>query len=148
MDTLYKPYKKVRTWLKVRDLWDARILILTGFAFMAMSVFWSGAQIVQQNYELSQKAEAIRQQNEVLELENQNKELRNRFFATDEYAELTARRVKGVAAKGEKMYIVPKEEALAVLIEQEEPIIKEEELPEKPQYQQNLEAWLDIYFGN
>lgn len=132
--------------LSDKGLYDVRLFVLIGFGVIAVSVFWNGSKIVQQNYELSQKVAEIQQQNEIIELENRNKELQNEYLKTDEFAEITARRVFGKAAPGERVYIVPKEVALAALTEkQEEPAVQKE--TSKPQYQQNLEAWLDIYFG-
>ena len=139
--------KTVKKKLDDKGLYDVRLLVLALIGFIAVSVFWNGAKIIQQNYELNQKVIALEQENEILELENRNKELRNEYLKTDEFAEITARRVFGRAAPGEKVYIVPKEVALAAL---DEPETKEEEqvIIEKPDYQKNLEAWLNIYFGN
>jgi hypothetical protein len=74
--------------------------------------------------------------------------LQNEYLATDEFAELTARRVFGKASPGEKVYIVPKDVALASLSEQPKPTEEQVQESDKPQYQQNLDAWLNIYFGN
>jgi cell division protein FtsB len=134
--------------LSDRGLYDVRLAVLAFVGFIAVSVFWSGAKIVQQNYELSQKVEAIKQENAVLELENQNKELQNQYLATDEFADITARRVFGKALPGEKVYIVPKEVALNALTT---PEATDQPAPlevEKPKYQKNLESWMNIYFGN
>ena len=90
----------IRMKLSDKGLYDRRLLALVVVGFVSVSVFWNGAQIVQQNFELAQKAAEIQEQNEILELENRNKELQNEFLRTDEFAELTARRVFGRAAPG------------------------------------------------
>mgnify|MGYP001130809450 CR=1 FL=1 len=133
--------------LEDKGLYDVRLLALMGVGLIALSVFWNGAKIVQQNFELSQKVAAIEQENQILELENQNKELRNQYLATDEFAELTARRVFGKAAPGERVYIVPKDAALDALTSPEGDS-QEQLVVDKPQYQKNIETWLNIYFGN
>lgn len=138
----------VRQKLINRGLYDSRFLVLGFVAFLALSVFWNGAKIVQQNYDLSQKVAQIQQENDILELENRNKELQNEYLSTDEFAEITARRVFGKAAPGEKVYIVPKEVALSALSETKATETVATSESNKPQYQKNLEAWLDIYFGN
>lgn len=130
-----------------KGLYDVRLVVLVMIGLIAISVFWNGAKIVQQNFELNQKVAQIQKENEILELENRNKELQNQYLATDEFAELTARRVLGKASPGESVYIVPKDVALASLTEEPEPEIQEQE-SEKPQYQKNLDSWLNIYFGN
>ena len=147
MDYIQQKLFKYRKILTDKGLYDVRLLGLVLVGFIAISVFWSGSKIVQQNYELAQKVERIEQENEILELENRNKELQNEYLATDEFAEITARRVFGKASPGERVYIVPREVALNSL---SEPVEKEEIVIEtqKPQYQKNIEAWLSIYFGN
>jgi cell division protein FtsB len=130
-----------------KEFYDVRFLALFGVGVISLSVFWNGAKIVQQNFDLSQRVAAIAQENQILALENQNKELRNQYLATDEFAELTARRVFGKAAPGERVYIIPKEFALSGLTAPD--VVEEEPLEiKKPQYQENLEKWLNIYFGD
>jgi len=147
MDYLSYKYTTLRQKLIDKGLFDVRLFALIGVGFIALSVFWNGAKIVQQNFELSQKVTAIEQENQILELENQNRELRNQYLATDEFAELTARRVFGKAAPGERVYIVPKDVALSALTAVETDQTDQLEVT-KPQYQKNLETWLNIYFGN
>ena len=147
MDFFRNKIDNVKQKLSDKGLYDVRLVVLVLVGLISVSVFWSGSKIVQQNFELSQKAAQIRTENEILELENRNKELQNVYLATDEFAELTARRVFGKASPGEKVYIVPKDVALAALTE--EPVVPpSEQVVEKPQYQKNLEAWKNIYFGN
>ena len=137
--------EQARLYLVDKGLYDVRVLALFGVGFIALSVFWSGAKIVQQNFELSQKVAEIEQENQVLILENKNRELENEYLATDEFAELTARRVFGKASPGERVYIVPEDVALGALSEPE--VELEEQAVDKPQYQENIETWLSIYFG-
>ena len=147
MDFFRNKIDNVKQKLSDKGLYDVRLVVLVLVGLISVSVFWSGSKIVQQNFELSQKAAQIRTENEILELENRNKELQNVYLATDEFAELTARRVFGKASPGEKVYIVPKDVALAALTE--EPVVPPSvQVVEKPQYQKNLEAWKNIYFGN
>jgi len=147
MDFITEKYKIAENKLKDKGLYDVRILGLLLIGVVTIMVFWSGAKIVQQNYELSIKVEEIRQENEVLELENRNKALRNEYLATEEYAELTARRVFGKAAPGERVYIVPEDVTLQSL-KTTDVEVKDIATVEKPQYQENFEAWMNIYFGN
>lgn len=149
MELFQNTFNTIQKKLHDKGLYDARLLVLVFIGFISVSVFWSGAKIVQQNYDLTQKVNEIEQENQVLELQNRNKELQNQYYDTNEFAEITARRVFGRAAPGEKVYIVPKEAALAALTStpQQEELIAEE-VVKKPQYQRNIEAWLGIYFGN
>lgn len=147
MDFFVNKINIIKKKLDDNGLYDVRLVILIVVGLISLSVFWNGTKIVQQNFELNQKVSQIQKENEILELENRNKELQNQYLATDEFAELTARRVFGKASPGEKVYIVPKEVALASLTENPEQIVEIQE-SDKPQYQKNLEAWFNIYFGN
>jgi cell division protein FtsB len=148
MDFFQNKLFQIRKNLKDRGWYDSRYLVLAIVSFIAISVFWNGAKIVQQNYELSQKVAEIEQENNILELENRNKELQNEYLATDEFGEITARRVFGKASPGEKVYIVPKQVALNALSSPVEVAEVEVSDSDKPQYQKNIESWLNIYFGN
>lgn len=148
MDFFQNKIDAVKKKLNDKGLYDVRLLVLGLVGLIAISVFWNGAKIVQQNFELTQKVTQINKENEILELENRNKELQNEYLATDEFAELTARRVFGKASPGERVYIVPKDVAIASLSEKPKPIEDETQESDKPQYQRNLDSWLNIYFGN
>lgn len=149
MEFIQNKIDQAKNYLQEKGLYDIRVLALVGVGVIAISVFWNGANIVQQNYELAQKVEAIEKENEVLRLENQVKELRNEYLATDEFAEITARRVHGRAAPGERVYIVSEEVAINALDQtSEDETNSQETKTEKPQYQKNLESWMNIYFGN
>lgn len=147
MDYIQTKIQSFQKLLQSKGLYDIRVLSLIGVGFIAVSVFWNGAKIVQQNYELSQKVAAIEQENEILELENRNKQLHNEYLATDEFADITARRVHGKASPGERVYIVPKDVALGALKNAAEDEETKPTKSQKPQYQKNLEAWLSIYFN-
>jgi cell division protein FtsB len=128
-----------------KGLYDFRLVVLLVIGLIAVSVFWNGAKIIQRNYELTQKVAEIQNENEILELENRNKELQNQYLATDEFAELTARRVFGRASPGERVYIVPEEVALASLSQQS--ASENTENADKLMPRSNFEAWMDIYFN-
>jgi len=132
----------------LKGLDDPHLLGLVLLAFIGLSVLWSGISVVQRNYTLQQKVAILEEENFVLELQNRNKEIQNEYYKTPEFAELKARRVNGKAAPGEQVYIISEDVALASL---KTPELDEVEVPElaveKPQYQQNFEAWMDFFFG-
>jgi cell division protein FtsB len=145
VDFIQEKIEIIKKKLNDSGLYDVRLVVLVVVGLIALSVFWNGAKIIQRNYELTQKVAEIEKENEVLELENRNKELQNQYLATDEFAELTARRVFGKASPGERVYIVPEEVAIASLDQSN----TEEDLENsnKNQRRSNFEAWMDIYFG-
>ena len=144
VDYIQEKIEILKKKLNDKGLYDVRLVVLVVVGLIAVSVFWNGAKIIQRNYELTQKVAEIQKENEVIELENRNKELQNQYLATDEFAELTARRVFGQASPGERVYIVPEEVALASLDQSSE---EEVENNNGSSRRSNFEAWMDIYFG-
>lgn len=102
--------------------------------------------MLQNNYELEKELAQIKQRADIQKLENENLKLKNQYFETDQYLELSARRQFGKAAAGETVYLVPASVALSKTIE----IPKEQQtaivVPKnhKPAYQQNLQDWMDF----
>lgn len=128
---------------------DTRILGLLAFGVVALLVTYSGVKVVQTNYELDKKISVARQRNEIAKLENQNLKLKNTYYESNQFLELSARRQFGKAAPGEKLYIVPERVALAKTTDS--PKIADTNSSEtaevkKPKYQQNLDAWSKFLF--
>jgi cell division protein FtsB len=127
-------------------LTDNRALGLIGFGILALVVAYSTVGVLQQNYDLQKKIAQQRRLNEIDKLENQK--LRNIYFASDEYLELTARRQLNKAAPGEKLYLVPRNLSENSSIEVA-PTINDTPLAveQKSKYQQNIEKWFDFFRG-
>lgn len=130
---------------------DTRVLSLLAFGVVALLVTWSGIKVVQTNYELEKKIAVARQENAIARLENENLKLKNQYYQSAQYLELTTRRQFGKAAPGEKLYTVPESVALSKTIEAQ-PTPGEAERQRsavKPKYQQNFEDWMQFLFqGN
>jgi cell division protein FtsB len=140
---------KIQKFLHDRGLYDVRVLALLVIVIITLSVFWNGAQIIQQNYELSLRVQEIERENEILELENRNKELRNQYYETEEFAELTARRVFGRAAPRERVYIISPETARNALTTlNESPDETDQIETQQTSWRTNFEKWMQIYFGS
>lgn len=127
---------------------DTRVLGLLAFGVVALLVTWSGIKVVQTNYELEKKISVARQENAISELENQNLKLKNQYYESQQYLELTTRRQFGKAAPGEKLYTVPEAVALSKTIEAlpTEAQAAQIEADKKPKYQQNFDDWIDFLF--
>jgi cell division protein FtsB len=104
--------KKIWNSKRFRQLIDVRNIMLYLFAIIVMAITWSGVKTVQHNYDLQKKIAELKQQNTVIDLQNQNTDLKNKYLQTDEYLELAARQNLGLAAPGEKVLIVPKSVAM------------------------------------
>ena len=139
--------KNSRYYFYAMQLRDVRVLGLVIFGVVVLLVSWSSIQIIQTNYDLQKQISKLQQQNDVQQLENNNLKLRNEYFNTDQYLELTARKQFGRAAPGETELLVPKTVALAhatVLSHQAaKPAVVAK--THKPGYQRNFEAWMDFF---
>ncbi len=139
--------KNSRYYSYVQQLRDVRVLGLVLFGALVLLVSWSGIQVIQTNYELQKQISKLQQQNVVQQLENNNLKLRNEYFNTDQYLELSARKQFGKAAPGETVLLVPKSVALAHTTALTQTASKPQTTltTHKPTYQRNFEAWMDFF---
>lgn len=135
---------------KQRLAWitDVRNIALYVFALVVLAITWSGVKAVQNNYELQKKIAALRQQNEVLKLENDNAALENKYLETEEYLELSARQNLGMAAPGETVLLIPKETAMKYV---DRKLVKGQTEPEeavkKSGISKNVDDWRNFLLG-
>lgn len=148
MKLLKAKIDNIKFYMDENGLNDPHLLGLVLLAVVGMSVLWKGVGVVQRNYTLQQKVVVIEEGNNILELQNSNRQLQNEYYKTPEFAELKARRVNGRAAPGERVYIIDDEVALSSLKYEELPDDETVPLKEKPEYQQNFEAWMSFFFGS
>ena len=141
---------KVTAFVKKYELTDVRNIGMVVFGIMAAIVTWNGAKAIEQNFQLQKKVVVLEEQNKVQLLENETQALKNEYYKTAEYKELSARRLFGKAAPGEKVYVVPKEVALKY-VSPENSVVPEVATPapspvKLPAYQQHAQDWLDFFF--
>ena len=130
----------------LRQLRDVRLLGLHVFVVIALLVTWNSIGVIQTNYELQQELSRLQQENDIRKLENDTLKLRNEYFETDQYLELAARKQFSKAAPGETLILVPEEVALQHSVAMPDEVKNTIASPEKPQYQQNFEAWMEFFF--
>ena len=138
---------KNQPWLaKLDQFRDVRAVGLLIFLVVVLMVSWSGAKVIQRNYELQKQISELRQKNAVQELANNNVKLENQYYNTNQYLELKARQDFGLGAPGETELIVPEEVAQAYVTPLPS-VDKKEANPaaERPTYQRNFEAWVDFF---
>lgn len=132
---------------KLRLLTDTRVLGLLAFAVIALLVSWSGVGVIQKNYQLERKISVDRQRNELDKLQNENLRLKNKYYESDQFLELAARRQFGKAAEGEKLYVVPEAIALSKTIDPPKTAeVPDTQLKPRPKYRQNFDAWMKFLF--
>jgi cell division protein FtsB len=142
--------KKIWNNKRFQQLIDVRNIVLYLFAIIVLAITWSGVKTVQRNFELQKKISELKQQNTVVDLQNQNTNLKNKYLETDEYLELAARQNLGLAAPGEKVMIVPNKVAMKYVDPSlEKPGTKNTNQPadHRSRYTKNLEAWRDFLLG-
>jgi cell division protein FtsB len=142
--------QKVKSLAKhqnTRKFLELRNVGLYIFGIIVLSVSWSGAKVIQVNYKLQKKIGVLEQQNEIKRLQNENDKLRNKYLETDQFLELAARRQFGLAAPGEKVFVVPKSVALANSTDLQNTVASTQtiEAPKKVWYQANFDSWMDFF---
>jgi cell division protein FtsB len=147
---MYDKIKNALTSKKAKQLSDARNIGLYIFGLVVLAIAWSGAKTVQNNYALQKQISTLKQQNAVLQLQNENTDLQNGYYKTDQFLELSARQNLGLAAPGEQVIIVPKRVAMSYI----DPALAKNTTssdtnpPDKrPGYVKNLESWRDFLLG-
>lgn len=128
------------------NLRDVRFLVLLGFGAIGLLTTWSAIKTVGTNYNLQQQIGELQRQNQISKLENDNLKLKNQYYQTDTYLELTARQQFNKGLEGEKLVIVPEE-----AIKNHLPKVAnktDDSVVESPKrfYQKNWQAWMDFLF--
>jgi len=128
--------------LSLRDIRNVGLLV---FTVIVLLISWSGVKSIQTNYGLQKQIATLRQQNEVAKLQNQNLQLQNAYYDTDQYLEVTARQNLGLGLPGETELLVPKEVALAHTVKMPTAGETASDVPKEPTWQRNFRAWMDFF---
>ncbi|MDR0955863.1 MAG: septum formation initiator family protein [Candidatus Nomurabacteria bacterium] len=97
-----KPKARLKKYLTRGNL----ILI---FAALVAGVWgWQAIGSLNKNYQLQQQVDQGNLENQVADLQNQNLQLQQSYYQTDEYLELQARDKLNKALPGEHLVILPK----------------------------------------
>jgi cell division protein FtsB len=131
------------TYSSLQDIRTAGLLV---FGVIAILVTWSGVGAIETNYNLQKQITQLEQQNELSSLQNNNLQLQNQYYNTNEYLELQARELLAKGLPGEKLILVPQNVALAnnVNIPNDNKLTTNQPLS-KPKYQSNFEAWMNFF---
>ena len=146
---MFAKIKNALTSKSAKQITDVRNIGLYVFCLVVVAIAWSGAKTVQSNYELQKKIATLKQQNDILWLQNSNTYLQNQYYKTNQYQELSARQNLGLAAPGEQVLLVPKDVALRYVDPKLEKTATTKETPpdNRPKYVKNVEAWRDFLLG-
>ncbi|MGH7142212.1 MAG: septum formation initiator family protein [Candidatus Saccharimonadales bacterium] len=138
-----KQYSEI-AYRYVNQLRDVRFAGQVIFVVIVLLVSWSGVKAIDANYALQKQITTIQQQNEIQKLENNNINLQNQYFKSNQYLELSARQNFGLAAPGETELIVPKNVALSYTVP-EPKVASSKPVTKSPLYERNLRAWVNFF---
>ena len=127
------------------DLRDPRKAGQLVFVIIVLLISWSGVKAIQTNYALQKQISAIKQQNSLEQLQNNNLSLSNQYFNSDQYLELAARENFGLAASGEKELIVPLSVALTYTTDIPANPSNDASIGKGPVYQNNFQSWVNFF---
>jgi len=147
---MFDKIKTAFTGKKAKQLTDVRNIGLYLFGLVIVAIAWSGAKTVQSNYDLQKKISTLKQENDVLWLQNSNTYLQNQYYKTDQYLELSARQNLGFAAPGEHVLLVPKGTAAKYVDPNldKTTVTRVTSAPDnRAAYVKNIEAWRDFILG-
>jgi cell division protein FtsB len=124
---------------------DPRFLGQIVFVVIVLLISWSGIKTIQTNYGLQKQITALNHQNELQKLQNDNLALKNEYFKSNQFLDISARQNFGLAAPGEKLIVVPKSVALANTIEVPFESKDAATKAKQPKYQRNFQSWVDFF---
>ena len=127
----------------LQRLGDVRFAGQVLFVIIVLLISWSGVKTIQTNYGLQKQISALKQQNNVQTLQNNNLALQNEYYNSNAYLELSARQNFGLAAAGEKEILVPESVALVNTVNLPSTTPKTTTVP--PTYQHNFQSWVDFF---
>ncbi|HVV66960.1 MAG TPA: septum formation initiator family protein [Candidatus Saccharimonadales bacterium] len=126
----------------IRKLGDTRFAGQVLFVVIVLLISWSGIKSIQTNYGLQKQISGLKQQDEVQQLQNNNLQLQNQYYNSDQYLELSARQNFGLAKPGEQEIIVPESVAMAYTVDVPS---DQKTATAQPAYQHNFESWVDFF---
>lgn len=134
--------------LYAKQLRDLRTVGLLLFLVIVLLVSWSGVKTIEANYGLQKQISALKQENTVKKLANENLKLQNEYLNTPQYLEVAARQDFGLAAPGETVLNVPRSVAMSFTVDppKDQPAPDTKQNAKQTRYQQNFQAWLDFLF--
>lgn len=120
-------------------------IVLVVALFIAASWAWASVQAVQRNYVLQREVDDKRRQAKLVELQTQTLEYEQRYYQSNEYLALEAKRRLGLADPGEKVLVLPPNSEAAKAFDNDNSaaaVTSGTDTSPPP-----LEQWLNFLFG-
>lgn len=132
--------KKIVYLIRWRYLTLNNVVLAIAFVIGA-NWAWGSIEMMQRNYTLQRTLDIKRREQTLAELENATLAFEKKYYESDEYKELAARKYLGLSAEGEKVLILPPNTAISNESLPEIPI------SEKNQQPGNFQQWVDFLSG-
>ena len=141
METLKTKFRRLGYRIKRWFSQDRMIFVVA----IAMCLIWTWGAIsaMSRNWDLEQRLVSRRQELTLLQLEIDSLELENRYYASDEYQELTARAKQNKLNDGETLVYLPENSNYAKHKYDDTAVA--EVTSEEPS---NFEQWFSFIFGS
>lgn len=127
----------------IARLQDVRLVGQVAFVVVVLLISWSGVKSIQTNYALQKQITGLSQRNDLQKLVNNNLQLSNDYYKSNQYLELSARQNFGLAAAGEKEIVVPK--AVALSKTRDIPVPSKLSVQAASRERNNYEAWINFF---
>ncbi len=124
---------------------DLKFIGQVGFVVVILLITWSGVKAIQTNYNLQKQIALIKQQNNLQKLQNDNQQLENQYYQTKQYLDTAARENLGLASKGEKEILVPKQVAMSYTVNLTEFNQSKPKVSSKSTIQNNFNSWISFF---
>lgn len=148
---MINPWQRFWNHQRTKQLIDVRNIGLYLFTLIVFAITWSTVKTVQSNYELQKQITTLKQQNSILQLQNDNASLNNKYLQTNDYLELSARQNLGLAAPGEKVLLIPNSIAMKYVDKSLSPQTIDTASPQqndnRPGYLKHMQEWRDFLLG-
>jgi len=105
---------------------------------LSLSWAWSTISVLSKNYDLERQVEQARLDVEIMKLQNENLALEQAYYQTNEYLELSARKLLNKAQEGEHLVLLPSVESETA---------KTSTATSTAVEKSNFEQWVDFLFG-
>ena len=128
---------RIKRWLN-----QDRMIFVVAIA-MCLIWTWGAISAMSKNWELEQRLVSRRQELSLLQLEIDSLELENRYYASEEYQELTARAKQNKLNSGETLVYLPENSNYAKHKYDDTAVA--ETVTEEPS---NFEQWFSFIFGS
>ncbi len=128
----------------VYRLRDIRFAGQVLFVIIVLLISWSGVKAINMNYNLQKQIATAKQENLIQTLQNNNLQLQNEYYNSNQYLELQVRLNFGLAAPGEQEILVPKSVALYYAPKLNTNVTAPIKINE-PTFQKDIQSWVNFF---